>query len=108
VERDPAQPLSQIHAVPLATIESDREVLFVWGRPGHPAAPASAAELAVGTPVEPPKPVAKPTPTPAAKPKPAAPKPADRDAQTPVEPPDSPPPTEIPAPTASTPEAPAT
>jgi rod shape-determining protein MreC len=41
VERDPAQPLAQIYAVPLARIEADREVLFIWSRPGHPAAPAS-------------------------------------------------------------------
>ena len=47
VERDPAQPLAQIHAVPLAHIDADREVLFIWGRPGHPAAPASAEALAV-------------------------------------------------------------
>ena len=38
VERDPTQPLAQIHAVPLAGIESDREVLFIWERPNHPAA----------------------------------------------------------------------
>jgi rod shape-determining protein MreC len=47
VEKDPTQPLARIHAVPLARIESDREVLFVWARPGHPAAPASDAALAV-------------------------------------------------------------
>jgi rod shape-determining protein MreC len=41
VERDPAQPLAQIYAVPLARIEADREVLFIWSRAGHPAAPAS-------------------------------------------------------------------
>ena len=42
VERDPTQPLAQIVAAPLARIESDREVLFIWARPGHPAAPATA------------------------------------------------------------------
>jgi rod shape-determining protein MreC len=47
VEKDPAQPLSQIVAAPLARIESEREVLFVWARPGHPAAPASPDALAV-------------------------------------------------------------
>jgi rod shape-determining protein MreC len=51
VERDPAQPLAQIDAVPLAQIESDREVVFIWPRAGHPAAPASPEVLAV----EPPK-----------------------------------------------------
>jgi rod shape-determining protein MreC len=50
VERDPAQPLAQITAVPLARIESDREVLFIWSRPDHPAAPASEAALAVEAP----------------------------------------------------------
>lgn len=47
VTRDPAEPLAQIEAVPLARIDSDREVLFIWSRPGHPAAPASPEELAV-------------------------------------------------------------
>jgi rod shape-determining protein MreC len=49
VTRDPTQPLAQIRAVPLATIDSDREVLFIWGRPGHPAAPASNEALAIET-----------------------------------------------------------
>lgn len=53
VERDPTQPLARIHAVPLANIESDREVLFIWAREGHPASPASAAELAVEAPSQP-------------------------------------------------------
>ena len=47
VTRDPAEPLAQIQAVPLAQIEGDREVLFIWSRPGHPAAPASPEALAV-------------------------------------------------------------
>jgi rod shape-determining protein MreC len=47
VERDPTQPLARIFAVPLAKIESDREVLFIWSRPNHPASPASDAALAV-------------------------------------------------------------
>jgi rod shape-determining protein MreC len=50
VTRDPAEPLAQIQAVPLAHIESDREVLFIWSRPEHPAAPASPAALAVEAP----------------------------------------------------------
>lgn len=68
VTRDPTQPLAQIHAVPLAKIDGDREVLFIWSRPNHPAAPATPEALAV----EPPKPAVKPTPKPK---KPAAPKP---------------------------------
>jgi hypothetical protein len=52
VEKDPAQPLSQIVAAPLAHIESEREVLFVWARPGHPAAPATPDALAVEAPAK--------------------------------------------------------
>ena len=47
VTRDPAEPLSQIQAVPLAKIEGDREVLFIWSRPSHPAAPATPEALAL-------------------------------------------------------------
>jgi rod shape-determining protein MreC len=50
VERDPTQPLARIMAEPLARIEADREVLFVWTRAGHPAAPATEAALAVEGP----------------------------------------------------------
>jgi len=67
VERDPAQPLAQIFAAPLAHIDSDREVLFIWSRPGHPAAPATPEQL------EPPKPAPKPVVRPR---KPATPPPA--------------------------------
>jgi rod shape-determining protein MreC len=52
VERDPAQPLAQIHAVPLAGIENDREVLFIWERANHPAATASPEALAVEAPAK--------------------------------------------------------
>jgi len=40
VGRDPGQPLAQVHAQPLAAIDRDREVMLVWFRAGHPAAPA--------------------------------------------------------------------
>jgi rod shape-determining protein MreC len=53
VDRDPTQPLASIHAAPLAGIESDREVLFIWSRTDHPASPATAAELAVEVPKQP-------------------------------------------------------
>jgi len=71
VERDPTQPLAQIYAAPLARIEADREVLFIWARPGHPAAAATPEALAV----EEPKPVApaRPAPKPARNPPAAAP-----------------------------------
>ena len=107
VERDPAQPLAQIHAVPLAHIDSDREVLFIWERPGHPAAPATAEALAVAPPkIEAPLPAAKPKPKPAVKP--AAAKPV-QDAPATVSPeassPDAPNP-ETPAPETPAPAAP--
>ena len=53
VERDPTQPLARILAEPMAGIESDREVLFIWARAGHPAAPATETELAVEVPKQP-------------------------------------------------------
>jgi rod shape-determining protein MreC len=56
VERDPTKPLARIHAMPLAKIESDREVLFIWARANHPASPATPEALAV----EPIKPAVKP------------------------------------------------
>jgi rod shape-determining protein MreC len=58
ITRDPTQPLAHIEAVPLAKIDSNREVLFIWSRPNHPAAPASDEALNI--------PVAKPAPKPAA------------------------------------------
>ena len=58
VERDSTQPLARILAVPLANMESDREVLFIWSHPDHPASPASDAAVAVET--EGSKPVVKP------------------------------------------------
>ncbi len=56
VTRDPTQPLAQIEAVPLAKLNGEREVLFIWARANHPAAPPTPAQLAV----EPPKPVKTP------------------------------------------------
>jgi rod shape-determining protein MreC len=50
VTRDQGEQLAQIQAAPLAKIEGDREVLFIWSRPDHPAAPASAAALALEAP----------------------------------------------------------
>ena len=81
VERDPAQPLAQIHAVPLAGIENDREVLFIWQRPNHPDALPSAEALAVEVPAKAPvttpvKPAVKPAIKPPATTPPAAEPPA--------------------------------
>ena len=44
VHRDAVQPLAQVRAAPLAHVDTDSEVMLVWFRPGHPAAPAPAAE----------------------------------------------------------------
>lgn len=43
VHRDAVQPLAQVRAAPLAHIEVDSEVMLVWFRPGHPAAPVPNA-----------------------------------------------------------------
>jgi rod shape-determining protein MreC len=102
VTRDPTEPLADIQAAPLAKIDADREVLFIWSRPGHPAAPATDAELEIPAPPKPaprPKPVAKPKP-----PAPAATPPADDDAS---DAPEAPPATTpAPATTTSPPESP--
>lgn len=81
VQRDTTQPLAQIFAAPLAKIEADREVLFIWARPGHPAAPATPETLAVETA----KPAPAPAPEQAPKPKPR--KPATPPATAPATPP---------------------
>src|SRR6185436_1974140 len=68
--REAVQPLAQIRAVPLAKIDQAREVMLVWFRPTHPAAPGatSGADLKQGdVRVQPqaappkPKPVVPPT-----------------------------------------------
>jgi rod shape-determining protein MreC len=41
VHRDAIQPLAQVRAAPFANMDIDREVMLVWFREGHPAAPAS-------------------------------------------------------------------
>jgi rod shape-determining protein MreC len=78
VTRDPAEPLASIQAEPIAKIDAEREVLFIWARPSHPAGPASPAELNI----EATKPV--PAPKPAPVPAPAPKKPATPAATTPA------------------------
>lgn len=79
VHRDAVQPLAQVRAAPLAHIDSDSEVMLVWFRPDHPAAPASPAsasgELKSGNPGMQPQPAPpRAHPTPQAAPRePAAP-----------------------------------
>lgn len=69
VHRDAVQPLAQVRAIPLADIETDREVALVWFREDNPAAPAPAAneagDLSKGNSK------LKPQPAPPPKPKPA-------------------------------------
>ena len=43
VHRDAVQPLAQVRATALSHIDSDTEVMLVWFRAGHPAAPAPSA-----------------------------------------------------------------
>ena len=79
VHRDAVQPLAHVRAAPLAHIDTDSEVMLVWFRADHPAAPTptsdSLGELRSGTPsmqpqAVPPRPqVAAPGP-PAAAPRP--------------------------------------
>ncbi len=40
VDRGGGSPLAQVRARPLATLDRDREVMFIWFREAHPAAPA--------------------------------------------------------------------
>lgn len=42
VHRDAVQPLAQVRAIPFASMNIDREVMLVWFREGHPAAPMAA------------------------------------------------------------------
>jgi rod shape-determining protein MreC len=46
VHRDAIQPLAQVRAAALSHIDSDTEVMLVWFREGHPAAPAATASKA--------------------------------------------------------------
>jgi rod shape-determining protein MreC len=46
VHRDAVQPLAQVRAAPLAHVDTDSEVVLVWFRADHPAAPAPAAAAA--------------------------------------------------------------
>jgi rod shape-determining protein MreC len=43
VHRDAVQPLAQVRAVPFASMNIDREVMLVWFREGHPAAPMATS-----------------------------------------------------------------
>jgi rod shape-determining protein MreC len=68
VHRDAVQPLAQVRATPYGHVDSDRDVMLVWFREGHPAAPVAAAtgDLRTGNktlqpqPAPPPRPEATP------------------------------------------------
>ena len=85
VRRDAVSPLAQVRATPLAHIDTDTEVMLVWFRADHPAAPAPAVnasgELKSGNPSmqpqpAPPKPKAAPAPDAGTAPSPGEPAPA--------------------------------
>jgi len=77
VHRDAVQPLAQVRAAPLAHVDSDSEVMLVWFRADHPAAPSAvpapvpgaagaaaagtAGELKSGNPAMQPQPAAPKT-----------------------------------------------
>ena len=83
VRRDAVQPLAQIRAAPLAHIDTDSEVMLVWFRADHPAAPTTAvlsstrpdavSELKNGNPAIQPQAAPRKPPKPAASPPPASP-----------------------------------
>lgn len=52
VRRDGNSPLAQVRARPLAQLDRDRIVAFIWFTPGHPAAPTTPATPTSG-PAEP-------------------------------------------------------
>ena len=72
VHRDAVQPLAQVRAAPLAHIDTDGEVMLVWFRADHPAAPAPASpaggELRRGNAAMQPQAVGPQAPKPAAEP----------------------------------------
>lgn len=94
VQRDAVQPLAQVRAQPLARMDRVREVMLVWFREAHPAAPGSTtgADLATGDAkaqpqAAPPKPKPAAPATPATGPENAAPKPGATPGTSPAKPP---------------------
>ena len=67
VHRDAVQPLAQVLASPFANVDTDREVVLVWFREDHPAAPVSltSGDLKFGNPNLQPQPAPLPRPKPA-------------------------------------------
>ncbi len=50
VKRDPAQSLADVDVRPAAALDRSRELMFVWLKPGAPAAPAAAPTRGGATP----------------------------------------------------------
>jgi rod shape-determining protein MreC len=75
VHRDAVQPLAQVVATPLGRVDLDREVMLVWFREDHPAAPGSATmgEATKGNPSMRPQPAPPKPPAPTATAAPATP-----------------------------------
>ncbi|HWW81638.1 MAG TPA: rod shape-determining protein MreC [Steroidobacteraceae bacterium] len=67
VHRDAVQPLAQVRATPFANVDTDREVVLVWFRADHPAAPTSGTtgDLKTGNPKLQPQAAPPPRPKPA-------------------------------------------
>jgi rod shape-determining protein MreC len=67
VHRDAVQPLAQVRAIPFASVETDSEVVLVWFRDDHPAAPAAVTtgDLKTGNPKLQPQAAPPPRPKPA-------------------------------------------
>jgi len=73
VHRDAVQPLAQVRATPYGHVDSDRDVMLVWFREDHPAAPAAVTtgDLRTGNKTLQPQPAPPPRPkatSPAAQP----------------------------------------
>lgn len=69
VNRGSGSPLAQVRARPLAALDRDREVMLIWFREGHPAAPAIAppgaqSEDATAAPRGGTRPLVEPIPAP--------------------------------------------
>ncbi len=57
VRRDGSSPLAQVRAVPFAGVDREREVMFIWFREQHPAAPSTSGDPLAGDPSVRPMPV---------------------------------------------------
>jgi rod shape-determining protein MreC len=111
VHRDAVQPLAQVRATPFADVDTDQEVMLVWFRDDHPAAPASTTtgDAKVGNkslqpqPAPPPRPKAAPPAAQPQTPAPGAPPATNSTATHPKAPANAAPPANATAPDAAAP-----